>query len=138
MDEIRKMLPNDSPECVNVIRSAFLTVADELGFTKDNAPRFTAFAIDEDRLKNQSTEENRPMYVYHDHGKVVGYYSLAFLDNGSVEINNLSVLPEYRHIGIGESHSRHSGYSHEAVAFFLKDLCAVHHPWNGFSPRKVS
>ena len=103
MDEIRKMLPNEIPECVNVIRSAFLTVADELGFTKDNAPRFTAFAIDEDRLKNQSTEEKRPMYVYHDHGKVVGYYSLAFLDNGSVEINNLSVLPEYRHIGIGES-----------------------------------
>ena len=42
------------------------------------------------------------MYAYHDHGKVVGYYSLAFPDDGSAEINNLAVLPEYRHLGIGE------------------------------------
>ena len=101
MDEIRKMLPNEIPECVNVIRSAFKTVADDLGFTEENAPRFTAFATDENRIKSQY-DEKRPMYVYCEHEKIIGYYSLAFLDDGSIELNNLSVLPEYRHIGVGE------------------------------------
>ena len=101
MDEIRKMLPNEIPECVNVIRSAFKTVADDLGFTEENAPRFTAFATDENRIKSQY-DENRPMYVYLEHGKIIGYYSLAFLEDGNIELNNLSVLPEYRHIGVGE------------------------------------
>ena len=101
MDEIRKMLPNEIPECVNVIKSAFKTVADELGFTEENAPRFTAFATDENRIRSQY-DENRPMYVYLEHGKIIGYYSLAFLENGNIEINNLSVLPEYSHLGIGE------------------------------------
>ena len=41
-------------------------------------------------------------FVAMDEGKIVGYYSLAMLDNGSVELNNLSVLPEFRHLGIGE------------------------------------
>ena len=40
----------DITECVNVIRESFLTVADELGFNEDNAPRFTAFATTEERL----------------------------------------------------------------------------------------
>ena len=39
----------DIAECVNVIKESFLTVADELGFAIDNAPRFTAFATTEDR-----------------------------------------------------------------------------------------
>ena len=32
----------------------------------------------------------------------MGYYSLALLDNGKAELNNLAVLPEYRHQRIGE------------------------------------
>lgn len=35
---------------VNVIKESFITVADELGYTVGNAPRFTAFATTEDRL----------------------------------------------------------------------------------------
>ena len=34
--------------------------------------------------------------------RIVGYYSLALLDDGQVELNNLSVLPEFRHRGIGQ------------------------------------
>ena len=40
----------DIAECVNVIRESFLTVADDFGFTEENAPRFTAFATTEERL----------------------------------------------------------------------------------------
>ena len=101
-DVIRRMSLEEIPECVNVIRGAFKTVADELGFTEENAPRFTAFATDENRLGYQFCVDKKPMIVYLHQGSIVGYYSLALLENGNVELNNLSVLPEFRHLGIGE------------------------------------
>ena len=45
--------------------------------------------------------EKRPMYVFLLDGKIVGYYSLALLSKKEIELNNLSVLPEYRHNKIG-------------------------------------
>ncbi len=99
---IRELSFEEIPECVKVIKAAFKTVADEFGFTEENAPRFTAYAMCDDRLKYQFAEEHKPMYVYILNGKVVGYYSLALLENDEVELNNLSVLPEVRHRGIGQ------------------------------------
>ncbi len=101
-DVIRRMSLEEIPECVNVIRNAFKTVADEFGFTEENAPKFVAFAMDENRLAYQFCTENRPMFVYMHKGSIAGYYSIAFLENGNAELNNLSVLPEIRHLGIGE------------------------------------
>lgn len=98
---IRAIHEKDIPECVGVIRESFLTVADEMGFTADNAPRFTAFATTEDRLLYQFKNEHRPMYAYYDNDRIIGYYSLALQDNGECELNNLCVLPQYRHKHIG-------------------------------------
>ena len=98
---IRRMSIDEVPECVEVIRKSFRTVADEFGFTEENAPRFTAFATDENRLYYQFCAERRPMFVYLVGRKIVGYYSLAISEDESAELNNLSVLPEYRHKGIG-------------------------------------
>jgi len=50
---IKEMQEKDIAECVNVIKKSFLTVADELGYTIENAPRFTAFATTKDRLQYQ-------------------------------------------------------------------------------------
>ena len=102
MEDIRPMRIEDISECVNVIRSAFKTVADDLGFTEENAPRFTAFATDDRRLYYQFMEEHRPMYVFEKEGKIIGYYSLAILNEDEIELNNLSVLPDQRHNGIGK------------------------------------
>lgn len=102
MEDIREMKLEDIPECVNVIRSAFKTVADDLGFTEENAPRFTAFATDDRRLYYQLVEEHRPMYVFEKEGKIIGYYSLSVLNEDEIELNNLSVLPDQRHSGIGK------------------------------------
>lgn len=98
---IKEMQEKDIAECVNVIKKSFLTVADELGYTIENAPRFTAFATTKDRLQYQLKIEHRPMYAYYDNDKIVGYYSLALQDNHECELNNLCVLPEYRHKHIG-------------------------------------
>lgn len=105
---IRTMKKEEIPECVNVIRAAFATVAEEFGFTRENAPRFTAFATSDERLRWHLEQENRPMYVYLVDGRIAGYYSLAMLKDGNIELNNLAVLPEYRHRGIGGELLRHA------------------------------
>ena len=56
---IRKINRDEIQECVTVIRSSFLTVADEFGFTVENAPGFTAFSITEESLSKQMEQEQR-------------------------------------------------------------------------------
>lgn len=99
---IKQITKENIPECAKVIRKSFLTVAEEFGFTPENAPRFTAFAVTADRLYWQLENEHRPMYAYFEDGKIVGYYSLFLAGDGVCELNNLCVLPEYRHNKIGE------------------------------------
>lgn len=99
---IKKVEQNNISECVRVICDSFITVANEFGFTVENAPRFTAFATTEDRLKWHLHGEKRPMYAFYDNGTMVGYYSLLLQENNECELNNLSVIPTYRHKGIGK------------------------------------
>ena len=105
---IREVFHEDIPACVNIIKQSFKTVADELGFTEENAPRFTAFATDEERLSGQLNGEHRPRYGYFLEDKLVGYYSLAIMGGKTCELNNLSVLPEFRHKGIGGELLKHA------------------------------
>lgn len=98
---IKEIEQKDLPECVTVIRDSFATVAEEFNITAENAPRFTAFATDERRLNWHLNGEHRPMFAYYADGRIVGYYSLLWLEHRECELNNLSVLPAYRHEGIG-------------------------------------
>lgn len=105
---IKRVEEQDISECVKVIRESFATVAEKFSFTAGNAPGFTAFATTEDRLKCHLLEEHRPMFAFYDKGNIVGYYSLSVQDNKECELNNLSVIPAYRHRGIGEKLLKHS------------------------------
>ena len=105
---IREAVREDIPACVSVIKKSFKTVADEFGFTEENAPGFTAFATTEERLLWNMYGEHRPMFVYEDDNVLCGYYSLSLQENGECELNNLAVLPEYRHRGIGKQLLEHA------------------------------
>ena len=105
---IREVTRKDISQCVELIRNSFMTVADEYGFTEENAPRFTAFAISEDRLYWHMEKEHRPMFVAEEEGVLCGYYSLLIQENGECELNNLAVIPQYRHRGIGRALLEHS------------------------------
>ena len=94
---IKQIERKDLAECVSVIRESFITVADEFGFTAENASRFTAFATTEDRLVWHFVGEHRPMFGYFDNETIIGYYSLLLQENNECELNNLCVLPAYRH-----------------------------------------
>ncbi len=85
--------------CLDIIHKSFITVADEFGLTEENCPNHTAF-MPIDKLIRQY-ESGTNMFLYQHNEEYVGYFSLV--DNvESVELNNLSVLPEYRHLGIGK------------------------------------
>lgn len=105
---IREMTLQDIPECVRVIRTAFATVAEEFHITQENAPRFTAFTTNEEKLHDQYRTEQRKMFVYCQEEKIVGYYSLLLQENAECELNNLSVLPQYRYKGIGAEMIKHA------------------------------
>ena len=103
MNMIRQLTKQDIPECVNVIRSSFLTVGKEFNITPQNAPGFTAYATDEAKMNFWMDEQHRPMYGYFENGKMVGYYNLALTSGEECELGSLCVLPEYRHSGIGDA-----------------------------------
>lgn len=107
MHDIRKVTEKDIPECVEVVRRSFQTVADEFGFTAEKDPTFTSYATTEERLKLHMFTEKRPMYACFVNGKIAGYYSLH-IDGGEIELSNLCTLPEYRHQKVGEALMFHS------------------------------
>lgn len=96
---IKVTTENQLDTCLNIIHKSFQTVADDMNLTKENCPSHTAF-MPLEKLQNQF-ENGNPMFLYEYNNKIVGYFSLSINDN-SVELNNLSVLPEYRHLGIGK------------------------------------
>lgn len=105
---IRETCQQDIPRCVDVIRKSFATVAEEFGITEENSPRFAAFATDERRINLHLLDEHRLMYGYFTDDNLIGYYSLLVKDTGECELNNLSVIPEYRHKKIGQELLEHS------------------------------
>lgn len=98
---IREMKEEEIDSCVVLIRESFLTVAEEFGLTEDNAPRFTAFAANRARLEYQY-HENRPMFVYVNEERPIGYYSLHQKDSETVELNQICIYPDFRHHKLGE------------------------------------
>ncbi len=105
---IRKVKHEELSVCADLIRKSFHTVADKFGFTRENAPRFTAFATTEERLIWHMDGEHRLMYLDEEDGVICGYYSLLLQDQDECELGNLAVLPEYRHLGIGGRLLKHA------------------------------
>ena len=122
---IREVKRDELSACADVIRKSFQTVADEFGFTRENAPRFTAFATTEERLAWQMDGEHRLMYLDEEEGRICGYCSLLLLENGVCELGSLSVLPEYRHRGIGFRLLQHAEKAARAHGCTVMNLSIV-------------
>ena len=100
---IRAVRRDELAACAELIRASFLTVAEEFGFTVQNAPRFTAFAVDAKRLTREY-DQGRPMLVCCDEGgDPIGFCSLCEKDSQTVELNHLCVHPSSRHQKLGRA-----------------------------------
>ena len=96
---IKKVKFSELADCLEVIHNSFKTVADEFGLTVDNCPKHTSF-MPLSFLETQFKWGWMMYSLYYD-GKIVGYMSLSKEDGNTLELHNLAVLPEYRHIGLG-------------------------------------
>ena len=101
---IKQLNLSDLPMAVDVIRASFATVAEEFGLTEENCPRHTGFATNLTKLQ-QHFNEGALMYGLFENKQLVGYVSLKKIkdsDFNAFTLNNLSVLPKYRHKGYGK------------------------------------
>jgi len=87
-------------ECASVIRRAFATVAEERGFTYENAPTHTSFITDE-RVRSQRSSGTRFFGVRRG-GQLLGCVAFEVSDRpGTCYLERLAVLPSERHQGLG-------------------------------------
>ncbi|WP_238457802.1 GNAT family N-acetyltransferase [Desulforamulus ferrireducens] len=98
--EIRPLTVEHLPAYADVISKSFATVARDFGLTKENCPGHKSF-ITNDRLKSKFKDGYYPFGLCIG-DKIIGFASLTALNNGTYEMNDVSVLPEYRRYGYGK------------------------------------
>jgi len=97
---IKQLEPSEFTAAAEVIRASFATVADDLGLTEENCPRYVGFVITPERLQTQHGW-GWHIFGFYDNGRLIGYASVSKEDEGVYELHNLAVLPEFRHMGYG-------------------------------------
>nr|WP_302600000.1 GNAT family N-acetyltransferase [uncultured Cellulosilyticum sp.] len=98
---IREIIGEEIEESAKVIRESFRTVADDFNFTYENNPMHGAF-LKKERLENER-QQGIELYGMFVENKQVGFVALEKLRDGAYEMQKLSVLPAFRHLGYGEA-----------------------------------
>ena len=99
MSLVIKPVIDELDKWAELLRDAFITVADDFGITRENAPSNPAFA-EADSLSGMINKGVSLFGVYYDSQRA-GFIALENAGNGSWYMERLAVLPEYRHKGIG-------------------------------------
>ena len=97
---IIQITKSDLHDCLSIIRRGFETVADELGLTDENCPDRGGASLTYGKLLAEF-ESGVMMFAYYSDGTPVGFLAMKMYDGGYCGINNIVVLPEYRHNGYG-------------------------------------
>ena len=98
---IREVEPIEFLESARIIREAFLTVAAEFNFTKENNPTNGAF-IHEDRLLEEYNKGIQMFGLFED-SKQAGFMAIEKKDTETYYLEKLAVTPAFRHRGYGSS-----------------------------------
>lgn len=96
---IIKEINDELEECAAVIRDSFITVADDFGITRENAPTNPAFAGADALVKMK--EKGIDLYGVYEDSRCVGFVAIERADEYIYYMERLAVLPEYRHKGYG-------------------------------------
>lgn len=99
---IRKLEKKDINECLKTIRSSFVTVANDLNLTPENAPTNPAFLSAESFT--EALKKGVEYFVLESNSKIAGCIALeeSQKESSVYFIERLSVLPEERHKGYGK------------------------------------
>lgn len=98
--EIIPLTAERLPEYADVIRKSFATVAKDFGWTRENCPGHPSFITD-DRLASKIKDGYYP-YGLCIKDKIIGFVSLTDMGDATFEMNDVSILPEYRRYGYGK------------------------------------
>jgi diamine N-acetyltransferase len=99
--EIRIITGEPLEPSVAIIRRAFGTVAEEMGFTEQNAPRYTAFTT-VPKL-GETRRRGGIFWGLFIGGKQAGFVAVEMEQDGKYWMKRLAVLPEFRHGGSGKA-----------------------------------
>ncbi|MCL2409631.1 MAG: GNAT family N-acetyltransferase [Oscillospiraceae bacterium] len=99
--EIRPVTAKQLPECADVIRKSFATVAQDFGFTRENCPGHPAF-ITNKQLESKINDGCRSFGCFVGE-KIIGFVSLNDKGGGVYAMNSVSILPECRHFKYGKA-----------------------------------
>lgn len=97
--ELREVTTEPLEPNAGIIRRSFQTVADEMGITVDNAPRYTAFITGEHL--GEERDHGAVFYGCFIDGVQAGFVTLEPEPDGRWHMKRLAVLPEYRSYGVG-------------------------------------
>jgi ribosomal protein S18 acetylase RimI-like enzyme len=97
--EIRDVTPEPLESNAALIRRAYRTVADDMGITLENAPRYTAFITD--AQLGEERDAGSVFYGLFVEGKQAGFVAVQQDEEGRWHMRRLAVLPEYRDRGLG-------------------------------------
>jgi len=99
-DQIRPLISDtDLKAAAEVIRAAFLTVAEEAGFTPENCPGFPAFITDAEVQALAAV--GLRFYGLFEEDLLAGVIGLRKLEEEQYNLEKLAVLPACRHRGLG-------------------------------------
>lgn len=98
---IRQIDRRELPACIEVIHTAFSTVAEEFGFTRENCPGYAGF-MPLEKLAEQF-DKGVTMFGLYERREMIGFVAIEDAGNGVFYLEKLAVLPGYRHKGYGLS-----------------------------------
>jgi ribosomal protein S18 acetylase RimI-like enzyme len=104
-NKIREITDGKLDTSVAIIRRAFGTVADEMGYTEVSVPVFPAF-ITVEKLKVLKARGAVFFGLFID-GKQIGFVAVEKENDGKYYMKRLAVLPEFRHGGYGREMVNH-------------------------------
>ena len=90
----------DSKIITEILNKAFITVALQFNYTKENASKFPAFI--ESNIIENGLNNGLKMYGYYLNNQIIGCVGYSFYKDNMYFIERLATLPEYRHKGIGK------------------------------------
>jgi len=98
--EIRPLTAIHVPQYAEVIRRSFAAVAKDFDLTRENCPGHTSFVTDE-KLASK-IKDGYLTYGICVGEKIFGFASLTDIGEGVYKMDNVSILPEWRHYGYGK------------------------------------